>query len=95
MQFKAINIKNNLENMSYLYIFGHSLGETDHMYFKDFFLTYSQPYNYDKGKELVLFYYGNDGYKQLLMQIDSLTNNNLTIFKQNNKFTTKDTLKKN
>ena len=92
--FKAININNNLETLNQLYIFGHSIGETDHMYFKSFFRTFSQPHYYDRGKTIVLFHFGQVGYNQLLMQIDELTSNNLSIFKQNNDFKTKDTSKK-
>ncbi len=92
-KFKAININEQLEKLEQLIIFGHSLGETDHMYFKKFFQSFSMEYNYGKGKSIDLFYHGKESYKRLLMQIDKLTMNRLTIFKQNNKFKTIDTLR--
>ena len=88
--FKGVNMNLLLENLTELFIFGHSLGETDHMYFSRFFQNYSAEHHHDKGKTIHFFYYGNQGYKQLFMQLDTLTNNGLTIFKQNNDFRTID-----
>jgi hypothetical protein len=92
--FKAININTNLANLKELYIFGHSLGETDHMYFSDFFINLGLTHYSGKGKNLILFHYGQDSYRQLLMQIDYLTMKHLTTFKQNINFQTFDTSKK-
>lgn len=90
-EFKGVNVKIPLDNLKELFIFGHSLGETDHMYFDSFFKSYSMEHNHGNGKIIHFFHYGNEGYKQLFMQLDILTNNRLTIFKQNNDFRTIDT----
>lgn len=91
--FKAINVIDNLKNLKELYIIGHSLGETDHMYFKDFFAKQSYEHYYGKGKKITLYHYGHDGYNQLFMQLDDLTDNHLSLFKRNNDFKTIDTSK--
>lgn len=83
--FKAINVKSNLDNLKELFIYGYSLGETDHMYFREFFRNLSFSHMSNNGKSLTLFYYGDDGYNQLFIQLDELTQNNLTGFKQNNR----------
>lgn len=93
--FKAIDINQNLENIQNIYIFGHSLGETDHMYFKNFFQTFSMSNSFDNQKTIVLFYCDREGYNQLHIQLDRLTNYNLTAFKQNNRFIPRNTLKRN
>ena len=91
--FKAINVIDNLENLQELYILGHSLGETDHMYFNNFFMTYSFAHYFGKGKKITLYYYGEEGYNQLFMQLDELTRKSLSLFKRNNEFKTVDTSK--
>jgi hypothetical protein len=81
--FKSLNINTQLENLTNLYLFGHSLGSTDHMYFKDFFFKISL--SHDRANKIInLYHYGNDGYTQLLEQIDKLTMNHLTGFRQCN-----------
>lgn len=37
----------------------------------------------DKKKTVVLFYHASEGFKHLIMQLDGLTNQNLTAFKLN------------
>ncbi len=91
--FKAINVIDNLENLKELYILGYSLGETDHMYFDNFFMTYSFAHYYGKGKKITLYYYGVEGYNQLFMQLDELTRKSLSLFKRNNEFKTIDASK--
>jgi hypothetical protein len=90
--YKAIKVNKLLENISELIIFGYSLGETDHMYFEQFFRDCSRVMSNDP-KNLVLFYHGDEGYKQLFMQIDALTMNNLSRLRQNNKLDIIDTKK--
>lgn len=91
---KAYNIKYKALNFSELYdkiksvaVFGHSLGETDHTYFNDLFrnscLYYKSSTN--NNKEFGLFYYKENGYHCMMQQLDSLTNNKLTSFRQYNK----------
>jgi hypothetical protein len=91
--FTSINLKVPLETCNNLYFFGHSLGETDHMYFKPFFEKYSLAQNYGKGKKIELYHFGEEGYNQLFMQIDTMTNKHLSIFRQNNEIEFIDTSK--
>jgi hypothetical protein len=93
--FKAINVSFQLKNLTDLYIFGHSLGETDHMYFNNFFSLVTNPYDMGIGKNITMYYYGDNGYTQIFKQLDVLTNNNLTLFKQINNFKIVDTLASN
>ncbi len=91
--FKAINVDANLENLKEIYIIGHSLGQTDFMYLETLFRRFSEPQYFGAGKKITIYYYGEDGYDQLFMRLDALTNNNLSVFKRNNDFKTIDTLK--
>jgi hypothetical protein len=92
-EFQAINVNRQLKNLKELFILGHSLGETDHMYFKSFFREFSNESYFDKGKSIHLYHFGKAGYLELLKQLDSLTDNSLTGFKQNNNFITIDSSK--
>jgi hypothetical protein len=91
--FKSIDFENHLDQLTDLYFFGHSLGETDHTYFTKFFGLGSLTHNKKSGKNIFLYYYGEMGYKQLFMQLDKLTEQKLTGFKQVNNFKTIDTSK--
>lgn len=91
--FKAVNLNSVFNHMSDLYIFGHSLGQTDHMYFSHFFNAYSNHNFQSKGKNIHLYYHGDDGYTQLFMQLDKLTLHRLTNLRQNNHCTLTNTLK--
>jgi hypothetical protein len=91
--FTSINLKVPIESCQSLYFFGHSLGETDHMYFKPFFEKYSMPQYFGKGKKIELYHFGEEGYSQLFMQIDAMTNRHLSIFRQNNEIEFIDTSK--
>ncbi len=86
--FKAINTNNLLKASNQIFIFGHSLGKTDHMYFSDFFSELGMSHTRNSGKKLYLYHYGKSGYKEVLMEIDSLTHNSLSIFKRNINFNT-------
>lgn len=91
--FKGVRINEHIKNTNKLYIFGHSLGETDHMYFEDFFNERSIGVMNYSSNIITLYYYGKASYTQLLTQLDSMTLNKLTKFKQNNQFITVDTSK--
>jgi hypothetical protein len=84
LDFKGISIKRPLDTLTNLFVFGHSLGETDYMYFKKFFLERSNEYNIDIRKRINLYYYGDIGYTQLFTRLDVLTAHQLTTFRQNN-----------
>jgi hypothetical protein len=62
--------------------FGLSLGQTDHMYFSDFFINNSKD---NQNKEIKFYYYGEDGYEDLHKQIDALTRHSTAKFKYFNK----------
>lgn len=86
---KALNFKTLFEDANELIFFGHSLGETDHTYFQDLFRNSCFDGSSVSGRNKVnkifnFFYYQEDGYCKLMQQIDELTNNNLTRFKQYN-----------
>jgi hypothetical protein len=81
--FKGINLDNGLKNIQKIHFFGHSIGETDHTYFFEFFRTHSDvPFSFSP-KEVNLYHYGDDGYDELQKQIDALTRQRLSSFKQN------------
>lgn len=89
--YKGINVDNELRQLKNLHIFGHSLGVTDHSYFKHFFELQSSNLNYKAGKSICLYHYGDSSYKALHMQLDVLTSNSLSSFKQINIFNAIDT----
>ena len=66
-----------------LILFGHSLGITDSSYFGFYIYSLRSP---SKSSELKFYYYGETGYYELMQAIDQYSKNNLTEFKNNNKF---------
>lgn len=64
-------------------IWGHSLGESDHAYFIDFFTAQASG-KYPR-KEIIITYYGEMGYDSIISQLDVLTNHNIRGLKVNNK----------
>ena len=84
--FKGIQFRQQFDKIVQVTVFGHSLGETDHMYFSSFFGTYSHESYFDKGKKLKIYHYGHESYKDLHIQLDALTQRNLSGLKQNNDF---------
>lgn len=90
-KYKAINVDYQLGQLKNLYIFGHSLGSTDHSYFGSFFLGQSLPVNHNYGKNIYLYYFGDSSYKDLHVQLDIMTQRKLSSFKQINEFNSIDT----
>lgn len=82
--FLAANLNSYLTESSIIHFFGHSLGASDHMYFDDFFSTYSLKPYYKQGKEIHLYFYGEESYNRIFMEMDELTNKQLSKFRQNN-----------
>jgi hypothetical protein len=82
--FKAINISDLLDQSQEVWFFGYSLGETDHMYFKEFFLNLC----IIKGsrKKILTHHYGDDSYHDLHIQIDALTLQKMSNLKKNTEF---------
>lgn len=62
--------------------YGHSLGKTDHTYFKKFFLEQCK-YGV-KSKKIRISYYKQNGYHQIMKQLDVLTNHNIGALKEFN-----------
>ena len=81
LAYASINFSELFENIKDSFIFGHSLGETDHTYFKDHFL---QSCSYIKQKnKFAIYYYDDNAHYEIMKQIDDLTMQNLSSFKQN------------
>ncbi len=86
--YKALNLRSIFEKANRIIFFGHSLGETDHTYFLNLFRDSCQDgsfYNQRTvNKSFEFVYYEEDGYHKLMQQIDTLTANHLTAFRQFN-----------
>lgn len=89
--FKGINIYRQLPSLSNLFIFGHSLGETDHTYFRSFFNSFASEGYEDGDKQITLYHYDETGKNQLFQQLNVLTNNKVTLLRQNSQFDLIDT----
>lgn len=72
-----------LQQAEKVIIWGHSLGETDHGYFMDFFEN--QALGKGERKEIVITYYGEDGYDAIISQLDILTRHNIRGLKTHNR----------
>lgn len=83
-KFKPINFSERLSSAEEVIFFGYSLGESDHMYFKDFFKEQSVKSTARKRMKINIYYYGEDSYFQIHSQLDKLTNRNITGLKQLN-----------
>jgi hypothetical protein len=91
--FKGINLFKEASKIKTIRIFGHSLGQTDHFYFDKFFESISMIGERESEKEIYLYHYGKDGYKDLHIELEKLTKQNLFGLKQNNDFIPIDTSK--
>lgn len=88
--FKAIDFTRQLSNAYEIHIFGHSLGETDHNYFENYFneiVTSSKR----PRQRFFLYHYGEEAYVNLHYQLDKLSSNKLSVFKSLNDFRPIDT----
>lgn len=91
--FEGLRFKTQLQHAQEVHFYGHSLGETDHHYFKQFFLNCVKERDADEHKKIFIYHYGDESYNQILMQLDSLTNNSLSLLAQNNQLRYIDTSK--
>lgn len=82
--FKPINFSNRLSDAEEVIFFGYSLGESDHMYFKEFFEEQSRKATARKRMKIRIYHFGEDSYFQIHSQLDKLTNRNITGLKQYN-----------
>lgn len=83
-KFKPINFSNRLSDAEEVVFFGYSLGESDHMYFKEFFEEQSRKATARKLMKIRIYHFGEDSYFQIHSQLDKLTNRNITGLKQYN-----------
>lgn len=90
--FKAIDFNYQLNNCQFLGIFGHSLGETDHMYFDDFFQKECLRDNGEK-KDILIYHHGEKSYYDIFSQLDILTLRRISKLKKLNKLRLSDTKK--
>lgn len=74
---------NALKEFDTLHIFGHSLGESDHMYL-DFFYSLSL-YNTGHDKEINIYHYGEEDKHKIYKQLHKLTGNGVAKLKNNTK----------
>ncbi len=82
--FQATNLRSIFKEATSLSFFGHSLGQTDYMYFKDYFSAAASGY---EKCNMEFFYYGMEGYKNMFMELDEMTIHNLSGFRQHNQVT--------
>lgn len=85
--YVGFNLNRLLKNASHLTVFGHSLGQTDEMYFKEFFQDYSSTkenfnLNFD------LYFHDENSFDALMARINALTNGSVGKFRQNVNFNT-------
>lgn len=80
--FKGINLDQVWENVREIHLFGHSLGQTDHPYFANFFKSAAEGAYIQQQKKFFLYYYGDESYEDLMRQIDVMTNGNIRYLKQ-------------
>jgi hypothetical protein len=84
-----INTNQILENHDEIVFYGYSLGETDTVYFDDFFkkrCEYNELHK-NKQKKITFYYYGEQGYKDLYYRLIILTNRNVSKLIQYNNVT--------
>jgi len=82
--FKPIDFSEEILTSTNFVVFGHSLGETDHMYFEDYFRKSSLSSKSRESQNIVVYYYGESSYYDLFAQIDKLTMKRVTKLKQLN-----------
>ncbi len=86
INYNASNFNKILKDCVHVVIFGHSLGETDHMYFSSFFRDSCVDHHKSTNRELTLFYHSEKSRLALYKQLDILTLNSIGNFKQFNNF---------
>ena len=74
--FKRYLVSELMEQASYIEIFGHSLGNTDHTQFEDFCSKLER----DENRPLSIHYHGESGFNEIMQQLDGLTKKRLSKF---------------
>ena len=83
-----VNIEKKLRSSELIMIIGHSLGETDHFYFNNFFNT--QSHEHSIGKTIVITHHTDDDWDKIMKQLNILTGSRIAPFRQNNKLVLED-----
>lgn len=73
---------NDLNSSAEIIFYGHSLGETDHQYFNDFF--FQQADINATPKKMIFYYYGETERLKLMKELDTLTRQRLGSLQMNN-----------
>lgn len=84
LNYTPIPFNRLLDKANQVIFFGHSLGETDHMYFEKYFQNIA--INITIRKNITLWHYGKIGHKELHIQLDKLTLRRVGFLKQNSNF---------
>jgi len=83
---EIVDIENILSKVSEIYFSGHSLGETDHHYFSDFFSKMTNKHSYPSAKNIYITHHDEEGFDNIMQQIDIMTNKNIYSARKNHKF---------
>jgi hypothetical protein len=84
--FPAINFTTELKDSREIHMFGHSLGNMDYRYFKDFFTDVVQAGRYYNGTKLNIYYKEDNDWDSISKRIFNLTDGQLGRFRENIKF---------
>lgn len=82
-----------LKNFETLHIFGHSLGESDHLYLE--FFQHLSMYTPDHEKEINIYCYGEESIYSTHKQLQKLTSNSVSGLKNNTNFKVIDVKREN
>lgn len=82
------SFKTKIMRCDELIVFGHSLGETDDTVFRLFFQK--QLKSDAESKKVVIYYKGDNGYRDLLHRVDELTDYHISKFREKNRLIFKD-----
>jgi hypothetical protein len=86
--FNGRHVDSILHSAPSIFFFGHSLGESDHMYFRNFFSSlWTQALN----RNLHFYHYRDEGLYELHKQLHILTQHNVSRMKSLNEFKAIDT----
>lgn len=84
IHFMPYDLEDKFKKAATINIVGHSLGQSDHHYFRDFIRTQS---NNTTSKKIVITYYGEFGRLAIIKELDELTSNSLARFQIKNEVT--------
>jgi hypothetical protein len=91
INFNAFDFSKAILNSETFVVFGHSLGETDHTYFEDYFTKTANKIPNHERQDVIIYYYGEKSYYDIFTQIDKLTRWQITSFRQHTNFKVENT----